>query len=69
MRPLFLTAKVKVTTVAAGSEQRITFRLNREGSRLLKQRGSLRVIVRGVVSAGTNRPLARTATLRIAAPR
>lgn len=69
LRPLFLTGKVKVTTVAAGTERRITFRLNQPGSRLLRRLGSFTATLRGVVAVGRNRPIVRTATLRISAPR
>ncbi|HVF77005.1 MAG TPA: choice-of-anchor D domain-containing protein [Solirubrobacteraceae bacterium] len=69
VRPLFLTGKVKVTTVAAGTERRVAFRLNRPGSRLLRELGSFTATLRGVVAVGRNRPVVRTATMRISAPR
>jgi hypothetical protein len=69
LRRVFLTAKAPLTTLPAGTQRRISFTLKPRGARLLRKAGSLRATLRGSVRAGAGRPVVRTATLRISAPR
>ena len=65
---VFLTDKVALMTLPAGTQQRVSFTLNAHGARLLRKLGSFRATLRGSVQAGAQRPVVRAATLRITAP-
>ncbi len=66
---VFLTNRVALKTLPAGTQRRLSFSLNARGARLLRQLGSFTGRLRGSVRAGGGEAIVRTATLRIAAPR
>lgn len=69
LRPVFLTNRVALTTLAPGAQRRVTFTLNTRGARLLRRLGSFTARLRGSVRAGGGAPVVRSATIRISAPR
>ena len=66
---VFLTNRVALTTLPAGSQRRVSFTLNTRGARLVRRVGSLKATLRGSMRTGASRAVVRTATLRISAPR
>ncbi|HUR85361.1 MAG TPA: choice-of-anchor D domain-containing protein [Solirubrobacteraceae bacterium] len=65
---VFLTNKVAVTTMPAGTQLRVTFRLNKRGARLLRELGSFTARLRGTFRNGAGDAVVRSTTFRISAP-
>jgi hypothetical protein len=55
-------------TISAGKSKELTFKLNREGARLLRKLGRLRVKVTVVSRVDHNKPITTTKTITIKAP-
>jgi hypothetical protein len=66
---IFLTPKSRPFTVAAGTQRRVTLRLSRSGARRLSRAGRLTAVLRGSVRRGDAPAVARSARLRLTAPR
>ena len=66
---VFLTNRVALMTLPAGTQRRVSFTLNARGARLVRKLGSLKGTLRGSVRTGASRTVVRTATLRLSAPR
>jgi hypothetical protein len=55
-------------TIPAGTSKELSLKLNRQGARLLRKLGRLRVMVTVVASVDHNRPVTATETITIKAP-
>ena len=66
---VFLSGKARVRTIAGGTEQVVSFRLNRRARRLLRRLGSLTVVLRGSMRSDGGPAVVREVRLRIADPR
>ncbi len=65
---VFLTDKVTVTSMPAGTQLRVRFVLNKRGARLLRRIGSVTARLRGSLRTGAERAVVRATTFRISAP-
>ena len=63
--PLFVAGRAPLTTIQAGDELLLSFRLSARARRLLRQRGALTMQLRGLASRGGPPLVAREARLRI----
>jgi DNA-binding beta-propeller fold protein YncE len=67
--PIFLTGKAPLVTIQPGARHRILYRLSDRAVALLRRRGKLDVVLRGVVQVGDQRARARKARLKLVLPR
>ena len=65
---LFLTGKVGPRSIAGGTEQRISFRLNRRGRRLLRRLGSFDAVLRGSIRSDGGPAIVRQVGVWVVAP-